>query len=136
MHDPFVIVAPRGSRIGGLACISTPPELADERLIVPGSVGSCAPLHAPGLLLERALRVPLAAVVPALVAQGHGIGLVPRSTVEQLAPDLVAVPTAGLIAPQRLMLGWHAARRRSAQLEAFCDAAVRAFLDDELTRAA
>jgi molybdate transport repressor ModE-like protein len=136
LQDPFVLVAPRDSRLAEIASVSGPAELAGERLIVPRSVISHGPLHAPGLLLERALHVPLAAVVPALVAQGHGIGLVPRSTVDQLAPDIVTVPTAGLIAPQRLMLGWHAARRRTAQLEAFCDAAVRAFLNEEPARAA
>ena len=99
---------------------------------MPDSVLSHGPLHAPGLLLDRALRVPLAAVVPPLVADGHGVGLVPRSAVEHVAGELVCVPTAGLIAPRRLMLGWHAARRRTALLEAFCDAAVRAFLDADL----
>jgi molybdate transport repressor ModE-like protein len=132
LHDPFVVVAPPGSPIAAMRCVTRPAELADERLIVPASVLSHAPLHAPGLPLEHALQVPLAAVVPALVAQGHGIGLVPRSAVDRIASDVVAIPTTGLIAPQRLMLGWHAARRRTAQIEAFCDAAVGAFLDAEL----
>jgi molybdate transport repressor ModE-like protein len=136
LHDPFVIVAARGSRVAGLGSVSSPAELTDERLIVPRSVVAHGPLHTPGLLLERALHVPLAAIIPALVAQGHGVGLVPRSGIGQIAPDLVTVPTAGLIAPQRVLLGWHAARHRTARLTALCDAAVRAFLDDELTRAA
>ena len=89
-------------------------------------------LHAPGLLLDRALPVPIAAAVPPLVAQGRGIGLVPRSALADRVGDLVIVPTAGLLAPQRLTLGWHAARRRLARLEAFCDVAVRAFLVEDL----
>jgi molybdate transport repressor ModE-like protein len=132
LQDPFVLLVKPGSPLAGMACVSNPGDLAGERLIVPRSVLAHGPLHAPGLLLERALRVPLAAVVPALVAQGHGVGLVPRSAVDHTAAGLTAVPTAGLIAPQRLMLGWHAARRRTARLQTFCDAAVRAFLDDEL----
>lgn len=136
LQDPFVLVARRGSPVGAMARVSNPAELAGERLIAPASVLAHGPLHAPGLLLERALQVPLASIVPALVAQGHGIGLVPASTVGAIGPDVVTVPTAGLIAPQRVMLGWHAARRRTAQLEAFCDAAVRLFLDEELAHAA
>jgi molybdate transport repressor ModE-like protein len=132
LHDPFVLLVPPGSRLAGTPCVSNPADLAGDRLIVPESVVSHGPLHAPGLLLERALRVPLAAVVPPLVAQGHGLGLVPRSAVDHAAAALACVPTAGLIAPQRLMLGWHAARRRTARLQAFCDAAVRAFLEEDL----
>jgi molybdate transport repressor ModE-like protein len=132
LHDPFVLLATPGSRVAAMACVSSPADFAGERLIVPEVVLSRGPLHAPGLLLERALQVPLAAVVPTLVAQGHGLGLVPRSTVDHTAAGLATVPTAGLIAPQRVMLGWHTARRRTAQVEAFCDAAVRAFLNDEL----
>lgn len=135
-QDPFVVVATRGSCVAGMSCVSSPSELSDERLIVPRSVAAHGPLHAPGLEVERAIQVPLAAIVPALVAKGHGVGLVPRSTVHQLTPGLVAIPTAGLIAPQRLMLGWHAARRRTTRLEAFCDAAMRAFVDDGIGQAA
>jgi LysR family carnitine catabolism transcriptional activator len=131
MHDPFVLVAPDESRVARMASVSNPAELDDERLIVPASVRSHGFPHAPGLRLESALQVPLAAVVPGLVAQGHGIGLVPRSNADQIPPDLVTVPTAGLIAPQRLMLGWHAGRRRTAQVETFCDVAIRAFLDTD-----
>ena len=100
---------------------------------MPDSVLSHGPLHAPGLLLDRALRVPLAAVVPPLVADGHGVGLVPGPRSSTSPASSCASRPAGLIAPRRLMLGWHAARRRTALLEdAFCDAAVRAFLDADL----
>jgi molybdate transport repressor ModE-like protein len=138
-QDPFVLLAAPGSRVARMACVSSPRDLADERLILPASVPSHGLLHAPGLPLERALRVPLAATVPPLVAEGHGIGLVPRSAVETSVAGLASVPTAGLIAPQRVMLGWHGARRRTTRLKTFCDAAVRAFLHEDpadLARAA
>ena len=114
-----------------MACVSSPAELADERLIVPTSVVAHGPLHAPGLLLERALHVPFAGTVPVLVAEGHGVGLLPRSAVEDTLGRVATVPTAGLIAPQRVMLGWHAARRRTTRVKAFCDVAVRAFLHED-----
>jgi molybdate transport repressor ModE-like protein len=132
LQDPYVVLAAPGSRVAGMTGVSNPAELADERLIVPTSVLAHGPLHAPGLLLERALRVPFAATVPVLVAEGHGIGLLPRSAVDDTLGRVATVPTVGLIAPQRVMLGWHAARRRTTRVKAFCDVAVRAFLDGEL----
>jgi molybdate transport repressor ModE-like protein len=131
LQDPYVVLAAPESRVAGLTFVSSPAELADERLIVPTSLLVQGPLHAPGLLLERALEVPFAATVPVLVAQGHGIGLVPSSAVAHTLGRVATVPTAGLIAPQRVMLGWHAARRRTTRVKAFCDAAVRAFLQEE-----
>ena len=87
---------------------------------------SDAHLRAAGLRLDQALHVPMAAAVPALVQAGVGAGLIPRSDVLDGVDELVTLSTAGLIAPRRVVLCWHAARRRTAVLEEFTAAAVRA----------
>jgi DNA-binding transcriptional LysR family regulator len=125
--DAFVVLARAGSRVAGLGCVSSPAELSGERLLVAASVLAHArQLHAPGLGLDRAVRVPLGAAVAGLVARGHGIGLLPASLLAA-SPGLVEVPTAGLIAPRRLMLAWHAARRPSPAIQAICDITTRAY---------
>ena len=89
-------------------------------------------LATPGSQGERARPTRPAAVAP-LVAEGHGIGLVPRSAVDPSKLELISVPTAGLIAPRRVKLGWHVGRR-TPRIEAFCDAAARAFLNERRRR--
>lgn len=125
-HDPLVLLASPGSHIAPLA------DLAGQRLIVPRSLVSHVRLHAPGLL-GRALGVPLAEAVPPLVRQGHGVGLVARSTAVDAGQGLVEVPTMRLLPPQRVTLAWRAARPHAAR---FGDAAVRAFrdVDDDVVR--
>jgi DNA-binding transcriptional LysR family regulator len=115
LEDSFVVLAAPGSRLAGLANVSSPDQLAGERLIVPSSALSDAHIRAAGLRLERAVEVPLAGAVAPLVAAGVGVGLVPRSDAEQVA-GLVALSTAGLIAPRRIVLCWHAARRWTTPL--------------------
>jgi molybdate transport repressor ModE-like protein len=133
LQDPFVLLTLPDSPIARMQCVSQASELAGERLIVPTAARAPTHLRSPGLVLERALRVPLAAAVPPLVAKGHGIGLVPRSVAERAATGLACVSTVGLIAPQRRSLAWHSARRRTARLELFCDAAMEAFVDGGLS---
>jgi DNA-binding transcriptional LysR family regulator len=130
LQDPFVLLTLPDSPVARMRSVSRASELAGERLIVPTATVAHTRLHSPGLLLERALHVPLAAAIPPLVARGHGIGLLPRSVADRGLPGLACVSTVGLIAPQRLMRAWHSGRRRTARLEAFCDAAVGTFVDD------
>lgn len=126
LEDTFVVLTTADSELARLPGVSSPEQLRGHRLIVPRAARSDAALRAAGLRLDRAVEVPLAATIPPLVAGRVGIGLVPRSAVEYAAAGLVALPTAGLVAPRRVLLGWHAARRRSAPLEAFCDIATSA----------
>jgi DNA-binding transcriptional LysR family regulator len=127
LHDPFVVLVAPGSPLAGLLAVSRPDQLAGERLIVPASAGSHATLRAAGLRVEHALQVPLAAAIPPLVADGAGVGLVPRSDAAEAGARLVALSTTGLIAPRRIALCWHAARRRSALLQSFSAAVLDAF---------
>jgi DNA-binding transcriptional LysR family regulator len=115
LHDPFVVLAAPGSRLAAQRSVSSPDQLAGERLIVPSSALSDAHLRAAGLRLDRAVGVPLAGAVAPLVAAGVGVGLVPRSDAEDVA-GLVALSTAGLVAPRRIVLCWHAARRWTTPL--------------------
>jgi DNA-binding transcriptional LysR family regulator len=135
-HGPFVVLTTGDSELARLPGVSSPEQLRGHRLIVPQTVLAAADVHAAGLRLDRAVAVPLAATIPPLVAGRVGTGLVPRSEVEHAAAGLVALPTAGLIAPRRVLLAWHAARRRPAPLEAFCDVATTAFAAGMSTPAA
>jgi DNA-binding transcriptional LysR family regulator len=129
VHDPFVVLVPRGSPLVELRSVSNLEQLAGERLIISASALSKAHLRAAGLPLGQAIQVPGAAVVLPLVAAGVGVGLVPESDAANTGDELVALSTAGLIAPRRVVLCWHAARCRTAVLESFTEVALRAFRD-------
>lgn len=127
LHDPFVVLTRADSALASLAGVTGPEQLHGRRLIVPEAAVSDADLRAAGLRLDLAVHVPLAATIPPLVASGVGVGLVPQSGVEHAGDGLVALSTAGLIAPRRVVLCWHAARRRPAPLKAFCHVATSSF---------
>ncbi len=130
LHDPFVVLVAPGSRLAAQGSALSLSDLVDERLIIPASAFSDAQLATVGLRLERAVRVPMAAAVPPLVAGGLGVGLVPRSVAMDAESDLIALSTAGLVAPRHVVLCWHPRRKRTALLESFSSAALGAFQDD------
>lgn len=124
-YDPFVVLAPESSDLARQSGITSPDQLAGQRLIVAASALTDAQLRAAGVRLERVIQVPLAAGVPPLVAAGIGVGLVPRSDAGASGHGLVTLSTAGLIAPRHVVLCWHEARR-TAVIEAFCAVALDA----------
>jgi len=121
--DPYVVLVPRDSHLAGTAAVARAQHLAGERLIVSVSAMGDPALRAAGLPLDRALQVPVATAVPALVAAGLGVGLVPRSAA---GDSLAVLSTAGLFPGRRVVLCRHRARRRTALLEAFSAAALGA----------
>jgi DNA-binding transcriptional LysR family regulator len=126
LSDPFVVMVTPDSPLAASGSVSNVAQLAQERIIVPVSVLADAQLRAAGLRLDRAVHVPLAATVPALVANGLGVGLLPLSQADAGHGELIMLSTAGLVAPRRVLLCWHAARRRTALLESFCAVAAGA----------
>ena len=66
------------------------------------------------------------ATVHKLVAGGVGAAILPALSVDWDNDQVAAVPLDDLPAPRLLSLVWHAERRLSPALEAFCDAAIAA----------
>jgi LysR family hydrogen peroxide-inducible transcriptional activator len=128
-EDPFVLLVPVSAVSLVRDRIAHTADLTGHRLIMAASTGSDSRLRAVGLRLDGALRVPTASVVPALVARGAGVGLLPRSAVGDVGPGLAVLSTRGLIASRQVALCWHAARRQTSVLNAFSAAVVSAFAD-------
>jgi LysR family hydrogen peroxide-inducible transcriptional activator len=126
LDDPFVLLVAGDSPLAEPGAISSPADLAGVPLIVSESMVADAHIRAAGLRLDRALRAPVAAAVPTLVSSGLGVGVLPRSEAPDVRDDVAVLSVPGLIAPRRILLCWHAARRRTAILESFTTLAVSA----------
>lgn len=120
LQDPFVVLVRRDSALARLSGVSAPEELAGQRVIVSASARGDACLAAGGLDLEPAAHAPIGSAIPPLVAAGAGIGLLPASEAIDAPAEVVALSTAALMPPRRVVLSWHAPRGRSAAVEAFC----------------
>lgn len=130
LDDPFVLLVASDSPLAVPGAVSSTADLADVQLIMPQSMVTDAHIRAAGLRLDRTLQAPVAAAVPTLVRNGFGVGLLPRSQTLDMSADVTVLSVPGLIAPRRILLCWHAARRRTALLESFTSVAVRAFADE------
>ncbi len=126
MRDPFVLVVNHASRLASLPRVTELAEIGDLPLIGFSQCRSTAVAEAHlaqhGVRPRFVFRSDDNGTVQGLVGAGVGSALVPRLTVDELDPEIVALPTD--LPPRIVGLVWHRDRYRSPAASAFVDLAV------------
>ena len=127
LSDPYVLLVPSGSP---LARNGRPPRLEDIARTPLIGFRSCRNEHrvethlrAWGLDVRTVFRCDHNRTVQALVGIGLGAALVPRLTVDDGDPRVVALDVDPSFPPRMLGLAWHRDRARRASVDVFVDAA-------------
>jgi DNA-binding transcriptional LysR family regulator len=127
LRDPYVLVVPAGSELGGLPRASLA-DLGDMTLIANRACRSTT--LAEGELVQRGIGVDVAfrsddnGTVQGLVGAGFGAALVPLLTVNRSDERVSVLELEPEIPRRRIALGWHRDRHRSPAARAFTELAV------------
>lgn len=123
LRDPYLLVVAAGSP---LARATQPPSLAEVAALPLIGFRSCrneiridAQLRANGLQPHVAFRSDDNGTIQSLVAEGHGVALMPELTVERGDDRVVTFPFGEIVAPRVIGLAWHRDRHRSPAAEGF-----------------
>jgi DNA-binding transcriptional LysR family regulator len=123
LRDPYVLVAAADSP---LARRRRPPDLAQVAALPLVAFRSCrnehridAQLRARGLEPNIVFRSDDNGTVQGLVANGLGVALMPRMTVDANDPRTVVVELGEEVPPRSLGIAWHRDRRRTPAFDAF-----------------
>jgi LysR family transcriptional regulator, transcription activator of glutamate synthase operon len=130
--DPYVLLVPDGDPFTGLGRDLTASDLARRELIgkdcaTASQRALSAALHDYGLATPR-IRAHDLREVKALVRRGLGVAVVPRLLLDELEPELVAVPVGHLIPDRVIELTTRANGGRTPAV-AFTAAVIRSYRD-------
>lgn len=114
LRDPYVLLVAAGSDLAARRAAPALDQVAGMRLV---ALRSCrnehrieAQLRARGIEPRIVLRSDDNGTIQGLVANGYGVALMPRLTVEPRDPRVVALPFPA-VAPRVLGIAWHRDRR-------------------------
>ena len=129
LHDPWVLVAQKGSEHVDRSAPRSPNELAGLPLIGFRSARAIdryiEPLRATGVALDIALRSDHSRVIHEFVAAGLGVALMPLLAVNIHDPRTDVIDLADLIPPREIAIAWHTDRGMTAPVEEFADLVVQ-----------
>jgi DNA-binding transcriptional LysR family regulator len=122
--DPHVLIVESGSRVAQIDRPLTADDLRDLPLVVHTALpGLEEHLRAGGFEPWVAFRSDSTATVEAMVAAGVGGAIVPTLALGPPMAGTVRIGVGDLVPPRTAGICWHRDRRRSAAIEAFCNAA-------------
>jgi DNA-binding transcriptional LysR family regulator len=125
--DPYVLVVPAGSPLGGLKRTPTLKEIALQPLISFNHCASTAEMESnlasSGRQPNVVFRSDNNGTVQGLVAAGVGVSVAPRLTVDEEDPSIEVIDLQGRVPPRVIVLLWHRDRHRSPAAEAFVETA-------------
>jgi DNA-binding transcriptional LysR family regulator len=128
LHDPWVLVAQRGSEYVDRGAPRTPAELAGMPLIGFRSARALdryiEPLRDHGVALDIVLRSDHSRVIHEFVAAGLGVALMPLLAVNTHDPRTDVIDLEDLIPPREIAIAWHTDRGMTAPVEEFADLVV------------
>ncbi len=128
LHDPYVLVVPAGSPLGGLKRPPTLKEIVLQPIIGFNHCSAMdhveAQLASTGRAPNIVFRSDNNGTVQGLVGAGVGLAVSPRLTVDEDDPSVEIVDLHGRIPPRVIGLVWHSDRHRSAAAAAFVETAV------------
>lgn len=128
LHDPWVLVAQKGSAHVDRRAPRTPSELAGLPLIGFRSARAIdryiEPLRASGVELDIVLRSDHSRVIHEFVAAGLGVALMPLLAVNTHDVRTDVIDLEGLIPPREIAIAWHTDRGMTAPVEDFADLVV------------
>ena len=127
LDDPYVLLVQAGSPLAARGTAPTLAEIAELPLIGFRQCRSTQLLEAhfqgSGLRPEFVFRSDDNGTVQAMVGAGLGVALMPRLTVDFNDASTVALDTAEIVPPRRIVIAWHRDRYRSAAARAFVELA-------------
>jgi DNA-binding transcriptional LysR family regulator len=129
LHDPWVLVAQKGSEHVDRGAPRSPGELSGLPLIGFRSARAIdryiEPLRATGVALDIALRSDHSRVIHEFVAAGLGVALMPLLAVNIHDPRTDVIDLADLIPPREIAIAWHTDRGMTAPVEEFAGLVVQ-----------
>jgi DNA-binding transcriptional LysR family regulator len=129
LHDPWVLVAQKGSEHVDRGAPRSPNELAGLPLIGFRSARAIdryiEPLRATGVSLDIVLRSDHSRVIHEFVAAGLGVALMPMLAVDIHDPRTDVIDLADLIPPREIAIAWHTDRGMTAPVEEFAGLVVQ-----------
>jgi DNA-binding transcriptional LysR family regulator len=128
-RDPLVLAVPRSLPLAGKAEALAPSDLAEVPLITQTTRSQCVEtqLHALGIDPNVVVRADREQTVVALVREGVGTAVLPRSVVEaEPTVAMCALPAELALAPRTVAVFWNDRPSLAPEVECLIEAAVEA----------